>query len=525
MAALVTSNHRTLTVSKKLWLLLSCALFCAQLGYYCWYGHIFLDAGFYLSAARLLTEGELPYRDFFFVQPPLYVYIYGGVQAVIGTGLVQARLISAVFGMGCFILSVALAYRLRGYYAAAVTAGLMGWNSFQAYHFVVVKLYALTGFLLLLGCWLLLRRNSNTIGVIGGAVFIASAVSTRLTLLPVALLAVVAIVLRARGNWRLGVLASGVMAAVFLVVFGPYLVLAREQIVYFLFGIHVSAQGGPFKHGIREKVLVLLNLIRYNAFALAVLLWTLAVKLPEWRRSGGWKLGSVWQRLKVKAWWYDSADTLFVWSALLAVTAAHGTANWFSADYESVVLPLFYLGVGVATASRLRWSAPSWKMKLSFGAGCLLSVLLYSANFTWRYIGEGPIENINHAAEFIAASTDPEDRVITCNAFYAIEANRRCLEGFAGAPFTFTPDWEFDRCKRFHSVNIAMLVRSLEQQEAAALILYPDSFSVGFPGFFPVESSRQAPVWDAVFRHYREAARFTNFHSYDADLVIYLPRP
>lgn len=54
------------------------------------------DEGFYLYAARLVAEGQVPYRDFFFPQTPLTPYAYGSWFALWGVGWYQGRVLAAL---------------------------------------------------------------------------------------------------------------------------------------------------------------------------------------------------------------------------------------------------------------------------------------------------------------------------------------------------------------------------------------------------------------------------------------------
>ena len=40
-----------------------------------WWGAVNQDEGWYLYAARLVGEGKLPYRDFFFTQGPVLPFL------------------------------------------------------------------------------------------------------------------------------------------------------------------------------------------------------------------------------------------------------------------------------------------------------------------------------------------------------------------------------------------------------------------------------------------------------------------
>jgi 4-amino-4-deoxy-L-arabinose transferase-like glycosyltransferase len=54
------------------------------------------DEGYYALAGRAITEGRIPYRDFFFPQLPLPAYVYGAVRALAGPGLAPLRIFAAM---------------------------------------------------------------------------------------------------------------------------------------------------------------------------------------------------------------------------------------------------------------------------------------------------------------------------------------------------------------------------------------------------------------------------------------------
>src|SRR5205085_1367833 len=64
------------------------------------------DEGFFLMAARLVSKGLAPYRDFFFIHGPAIPYFFGTWFSVVGPGWYAARvlsgLISIVIGMVVF---------------------------------------------------------------------------------------------------------------------------------------------------------------------------------------------------------------------------------------------------------------------------------------------------------------------------------------------------------------------------------------------------------------------------------------
>ncbi len=64
------------------------------------------DEGFYLYAARMVQEGLVPYRDFFFPQAPLSPYLFAGWFALVGRGWIEARIFAAlVSAAACLTLA------------------------------------------------------------------------------------------------------------------------------------------------------------------------------------------------------------------------------------------------------------------------------------------------------------------------------------------------------------------------------------------------------------------------------------
>src|SRR5271157_5461897 len=56
------------------------------------------DEGFYISAAKMVGEGKIPYRDFPFHQGALMPYLYGYVWRIHPRSLVAMRFLSAACG-------------------------------------------------------------------------------------------------------------------------------------------------------------------------------------------------------------------------------------------------------------------------------------------------------------------------------------------------------------------------------------------------------------------------------------------
>lgn len=141
------------------------------------------DEGFYLYAARMVQEGLVPYRDFFFPQAPLAPYLFAGWFSLAGRGWVEARVFSALVTVAACLVLARAAAAVYGRRVAlwslpvfAVCIGVQVWMP-------TGKNTALAALFLALSLDAFLRRSSA-----GKAAFwIGLSVLTRATMAPAAL--------------------------------------------------------------------------------------------------------------------------------------------------------------------------------------------------------------------------------------------------------------------------------------------------------------------------------------------------
>lgn len=121
-----------------------------------WWGSLNQDEGWYLYAAKLVSEGKMPYRDFFYTQGPLLPLVYGALSSVWeGGGLLGARIFTFMFGLCGMVLFALLGGRLapagRRMQAGLATFVLLGCNLYHVYFNTIPKTYALGGLCVAIG--------------------------------------------------------------------------------------------------------------------------------------------------------------------------------------------------------------------------------------------------------------------------------------------------------------------------------------------------------------------------------------
>lgn len=143
-----------------------------------WWGSVNQDEGWYLYAARLVGEGKVPYRDFFFTQGPVLPYVYSVMPI---HGLLSGRLVTLVFSIFSVLVAIALARKLVPKESRTVVSltvfTLLVCNPYHMYFTSIPKTYALGTLFVMLG-FLLLSRGLNFFS----AVSFAFASGTRISL-------------------------------------------------------------------------------------------------------------------------------------------------------------------------------------------------------------------------------------------------------------------------------------------------------------------------------------------------------
>ena len=105
-------------------LVLAGGLYVAMALVMVFFGNHHVDEGYYHLIANLTADGGLPYRDYLYVQTPLYPFVYAPFLKLFGHSLIMARTCSLLLGFSSFLLAVRVARKVGGVAAAVFTASL-----------------------------------------------------------------------------------------------------------------------------------------------------------------------------------------------------------------------------------------------------------------------------------------------------------------------------------------------------------------------------------------------------------------
>ena len=141
------------------------------------------DEGYYLYAAKLVTQGRLPYADFFYPQMPLLPYVYGAWMWFAGFSWTSGRLFAAVVSSVLTVLVFAFCSKRWGGVQGIAAAVFFAGSTLVFSWYATVQTYSLTAlFVFSSYCLIYLGHSRFTAGILFGL-----ACLTRLPIAPAGL--------------------------------------------------------------------------------------------------------------------------------------------------------------------------------------------------------------------------------------------------------------------------------------------------------------------------------------------------
>lgn len=493
------------------------------------FGELNQDEGWYLYAARLVREGQMPFRDFAFTQGPMMPLVYASAQSLVNAfGVGGGRAFTALLGLGSALAATALAARLAGpdrkEFAAWMAFILIGLNVYQSYFTTVVKTYALCALLLTTGFLLVAIARDSRSGVwsfIAGLV-LAAAAATRITAgLSLAVIGLWMLMARESLGARVGlsfVIGGGLGLVLFL---GVFFVLAPEPTRFFLVEYHahrnpVGALGlWALKAGLVSR-LVQAYFVAFSAGVGLVLLRGLGIIRAEGHRDG----------LIVAAW-----------LTLAGIALVQAAAPFPYDDYQ---VPLYPLLAALLAAALFR--APALAAPRLAWATLLLAVLVNAAsalsspiNQAWMVLGRDRIwwrmrerpalMQLQDVARRIRAESGESSELLTQDTYLAVEAGLRVPPGWEMGIFSYYPDWTHDRAQRMHVLNREMLRKDLLTSQARVAAMSDYGFSVAAPAVVPLPEAEQREWWALLESQFKPAGEIPYFGQGNTTLRLYTRAP
>jgi hypothetical protein len=428
------------------------------------------DEGGYLYEGWLVcARGLRPYLDFHTKVTPLLYFFYGVPQAAFGPSMLLGRLQAAATSLAAMGLAGWAIGRRYGLLAAAVmiwgfAAGLTGLD--QHFRALAVAPCALWISLGVLGVSLQPARHAALLtGVAAGLLFLSRQ----------DLIAPAIVLVALSGVAGKGMRSAGVAAAAAVVVAGlglaPFLLSARSEMLSVLLIRVVRGRGahlGPTPFSMTEPLSVH-NLPWYLAFLakvyIAPIIWLLAATVMALTKPASRILAR--HPVPVACLALAFINPLFRGAGALAT---HKNAFYLRDFYIEIAL---MAGAAAALVAAHRAAAPSQRRVLAVVGviGVVLAPFAMRAPAWLRATGPTDLDGIREAGRFIAAETNPQDRVFALEDPHVfLEAGRALLPLLTHHLFLYHPRATTQALQGTKGFNLEMLMGMLRRDATVAVI-------------------------------------------------------
>ncbi len=455
-------------------------------------GNLNQDEGWYLYAAKQITEGRLLYRDFMFTQGPALPYIYGIFFPLIEKfGVEGGRLLTALFGLAATGCAAWLAARSvsKHWKAVALCAFILtGVNVYQSYFTVIVKTYSLCAFFLTAGFVALSYTNSRrgATAAFWGGFLLALAACTRLS---------AGIVLPAAGLWLLwnrkkvsplSWIAFGLGGGFILLVgLGTFFLFTPENTQFALFGYHAGRAPGSLLQLLALKAGFISRFVQaYFVFTACVLMAFFLRRYQRQIREYGFeemtldsrpRLMELLRQANEERTPFSISFISLLWLSGLLITLVHFLAPFPYDDYQVIVYPVLVAALSATLV-------PRCPEKYLLRIVLLLLLICTAASFSspvnqdwmlrgrdriwWKFKESPDLAVLQKAGSEIRKNLGTNGLLLTQDTYLAIEANARVPHGMEMGPFCYYPDMPREQAEKLNLLNRDLLIKILEQARA-----------------------------------------------------------
>jgi 4-amino-4-deoxy-L-arabinose transferase-like glycosyltransferase len=501
-------------------------------------GSLNQDEGWYLYAARQITEGKLLYRDFMFTQGPALPYIYGVLFPIVEKyGVAGGRLITALFGLASAGCAAWLAARAipKHWKAAALCAFILtGVNVYQSYFTVIVKTYALCAFFLTAGFVALSYTNNTRRGALAafwGGFLLALAACTRLSAgiaLPVAGLW---LLWNRKKVFSLAWVAFGLGGGFILLVgLGVFFLLAPENTEFALFGYHAGRAPGSLTQLIALKAGFISRFVQAYFVFFTGLLLTFALKRLHWPvRERGFeemtldsrpKLIEMLREANAERSPFARSFLSLLWLSGALITLVHVLAPFPYDDYQVIVYPLLAAALAVTLA-------PHCAEKQQLRAVFALLLICTAASFSspinqdwlirgrdriwWKFKETPDVAALRQTGDQLRNLLGENGLLLTQDTYLAIESGAGVPHGMEMGPFCYYPDMPSEQAEKLNLLNRQMMVEILTKARPAVAAFSGYGLTIRSPEVAELSADDQKLLRAALESGYKKTGEVPNF--------------
>lgn len=551
-------------------------------------GSLNQDEGWYLYAAKQITEGKVLYRDFMFTQGPALPVVYGVLFPIIGKlGVAGGRLITLLFGLAAAGCAAWLAARAVSSPSSSLRAGkhwklaalaafiLAGVNVYQSYFTVIVKTYALCAFFLTAGFVALSyvggRRGASA--AFWGGFLLALAACTRLSAgiaLPVAGLWLVWNRAKVYPNGQTSAsgqgselrshkfrfqvssfkflpawLAFGLGGGFILLLgLGSFFLLAPENTEFALFGYHAGRSPGGLLQLTALKAGFISRFVQAYFVFFAGLLLTFALRRMHWPiRERGLeemtldsrpRLLELMREANAGSSSFTRSFRSLLWFSGSLITAVHFLAPFPYDDYQVIVYPLLAAALSVTLA-------PHCPERQQLRAVFVLLLICTAASSSsplnqewlirgrdriwWKFKETPDLLLLQRVGAELREKLGEDGLLLTQDTYLAIEAGARVPHGMEMGPFCYYPEMPREQAERLNLLNKEMMIETLTQARAPLAAFSGYGLTIRSPEIEELSSNARNELRSGLEMNYTKTAAVEHFGQAHTALEIFVRNP
>ena len=414
------------------------------------------DEGFYLYESKLVYSGKLPYIDFLYTQPPLFLYVYGLPQFLFGNSLYVGRTTSLIFGILTCIFLFRLAKKIGGEPAANISLALLALNPYAIYYLTLAKTYALASFLLVLSMYFLVNENiKNPKRSALSVFFMCLAVGVRLSVAPALILLLIYIFYTQRKNF--GVIKYSLLTAVLTcsIIFLPFFALDKDIAAFDLLEYR---QTQLFGTTISQDIISKIALFPSLANKYFVIISLIA-------------LGAVSRFIRKD--FFPNSMTTFMFFIVASIFLFNFLLTLTVAEYQTIIVPLAAAIAGYIFGGIYKNSQEGF-IKFSFVVLIIFMIILTPLSQRGVRVDPNnltPLQQVEDFADAVKGKAPDGGKLLAFNTILAVESGMDVLPGTEISMFSYFPSWENEKAKKYHVVNKEILDGYIESKAAAAILL------------------------------------------------------
>jgi hypothetical protein len=466
------------------------------------------DEGFYALAAKHVSQGMRPYRDFLYAQMPFLPYVYAAWFRVFGASIEAGRALSVLLSVVGTGFLMASCRRLAGDMAAVVAGLLMLASCYTWADLAAIKTQALCHALASASIYAVVRtaETPRLLGYATAMALMSLAFLTRLTFLVplVGLWAYVAWNLRAKPLHAVGLIA---LNAVLLLASIRWF-WADGNLAFGTYVLHRDFLGAEPWTWTRLRWTIKGSI----GNQMVVLFLFLFAAIRFLRSPADGRLAA---QPALLAWLLFSyvGSTLLHWSTVQ--------------NYPTHQTPITSFGIvfAIAVLKPILDSVSSQGRGAAFAA-FLLACGLASPFSEMSVIDslqakDGGLTGISEGVRILSDNVVPGSRLLTFNDELAVNGGYDVVRGCDAYQFGYVPGMADEAAAKFHTLNLNGLREAIESPSTAAIAVNDRDFAIMAAGNSDLAKELKA----AIDKHYHNVGVVKRYGQFGLDLFIFKRLP